>query len=128
MTITSIAQWLSAAREAKGWSMRRLADATGITQSYISQIESNGRRPSIEAIQKFAEALGADADAGIRLAFPTSDDGNHLGLDDTSRRLLAFSNNMSPEGRDMLLEMAETIAKRTPGHFNKGSLDEKPDD
>ncbi len=49
---------LREARLARGWTLRQLADATGISLGAISLIERNQRMPSIENVYKFAKALG----------------------------------------------------------------------
>lgn len=55
-----LAELLRAGREAMGMSRRDLADATGLSYPYISQLETADRRPSPEAMHVLARALGVD--------------------------------------------------------------------
>ena len=48
------------AREAKGWSQAKLAGASDMGVSGISQIETGARNPSVATLAKIAEALGVD--------------------------------------------------------------------
>ncbi len=47
-------------REAKGWSQAKLAGASDMGVSGISQIETGARNPSVVTLSKIAEALGVD--------------------------------------------------------------------
>ncbi|ACL55641.1 helix-turn-helix domain-containing protein [Methylobacterium nodulans] len=51
---------LRAIRKHKGLTQQQLQDATGLPQSYISEIESSTKRASAEAKAKLAQALGCD--------------------------------------------------------------------
>ncbi len=44
-------------REKKGWSQYRLAKEVGIAQSFVNEIESGKKSPSIEMFFKICEAL-----------------------------------------------------------------------
>lgn len=44
-------------REKKGWSQYRLAKEVGIAQSFVNEIESGKKSPSIEIFFKICEAL-----------------------------------------------------------------------
>jgi transcriptional regulator with XRE-family HTH domain len=45
-------------REARGRSLKQLADGTGLTQSFLSQVERDLTSPSVASLRKIAEALG----------------------------------------------------------------------
>ncbi len=45
-------------REACGYSLRELADRTGLSSSYISQIENGKVSPSLSSLVKIADSLG----------------------------------------------------------------------
>jgi transcriptional regulator with XRE-family HTH domain len=53
-------------REARGWSQAKLAGASNMGTSGISQIETGARNPSAATLSKIAEALGVE----IRDLFP----------------------------------------------------------
>ncbi len=50
---------IEAARLKRGLTQAELADASGISQPYISQIESGNRGTSVALLQLLADALGA---------------------------------------------------------------------
>ncbi|MDT8321656.1 MAG: helix-turn-helix transcriptional regulator [Xanthomonadales bacterium] len=54
----SLAVW----RRYRGLSQHELADAAGIGESYISQIESGAKTGSVKSLRRLAEALGVDID------------------------------------------------------------------
>ena len=45
-------------REMLGWSQYKLAQVAGITQSFMNEIESGKKSPSIEVFFRICEALG----------------------------------------------------------------------
>ncbi len=45
-------------RERRGESLKQLAQATGLTQSFLSQVENDRSSPSVASLRKIAEALG----------------------------------------------------------------------
>jgi len=49
-------------REHRGMSQKRLAEASGLSTSYLSQVESGKREPSPEALAAIAKELGLDPD------------------------------------------------------------------
>ena len=51
-------QSIAAIRESKGWNQTQLADAVGVTQASVSQIENGERRISKELAERFSIALG----------------------------------------------------------------------
>ncbi len=53
----SLGKELKIEREQAGLSMEQIANASGISQSYISQIEANKKRPSMSALFKILKAL-----------------------------------------------------------------------
>src|SRR6202165_4437858 len=45
-------------RETRGQSLKPLAQGTGLTQSFLSQVERDLTSPSVASLRKIAEALG----------------------------------------------------------------------
>ena len=56
----TIAKMVKDARERTGLTKAALADAAGLDKSYITYIESGAKVPSIEVLEKLAEAMGMD--------------------------------------------------------------------
>ncbi len=44
-------------RKAKGWSQKKLSDESGVSQTYISELEANKKQPTVIIAQKLALAL-----------------------------------------------------------------------
>ena len=46
------------ARDARGLSQEALADLAGVSRSFLSEVERGSASPSLETMQKLADALG----------------------------------------------------------------------
>jgi transcriptional regulator with XRE-family HTH domain len=53
----SLGERIRTRREARGESLRQLAEATGLTQSFLSQVERDLTSPSVASLRKIAESL-----------------------------------------------------------------------
>ena len=58
----SLGEFIAAQRRAAELSLRQLAEQTGISNPYLSQIERGLRRPSAEVLQQLAKALRVSAE------------------------------------------------------------------
>ncbi len=58
----SLGDYLREQRVANALSLRQLADAAGVSNPYLSQIERGLRRPSAEVLQQIARALRISAE------------------------------------------------------------------
>lgn len=45
-------------RQSKGWSQENLAEASNLHRTYVSQIETGARNPTLAIIQRLSLALG----------------------------------------------------------------------
>jgi transcriptional regulator with XRE-family HTH domain len=54
----SLGESIRALRDTRGQSLKQLAEATGLTQSFLSQVERELTSPSVASLRKIAEALG----------------------------------------------------------------------
>jgi transcriptional regulator with XRE-family HTH domain len=54
----SLGQTIRERRERRGQSLKQLAAATGLTQSFLSQVENDRSSPSVASLRKIADALG----------------------------------------------------------------------
>lgn len=50
----------------RDWTQTELAEAMGVTQSYVSQILTGYRNVGLEAVDKFAKALGVAPDTLLK--------------------------------------------------------------
>lgn len=60
--VESLGDYLREQRVASRLTLRQLAELTGVSNPYLSQIERGLRRPSAEVIQQLAKALRVSAD------------------------------------------------------------------
>jgi len=60
--VQTLGQRIRAAREALGESQVKLATAVGISQGYLSQLESDEREPTLSIAARLARALGITLD------------------------------------------------------------------
>jgi transcriptional regulator with XRE-family HTH domain len=58
----SLGEFIAAQRRAGELSLRQLAELTGISNPYLSQIERGLRRPSAEVLQQLSKALRVSAE------------------------------------------------------------------
>jgi transcriptional regulator with XRE-family HTH domain len=58
----SLGEFIAAQRRAAELSLRQLAEQTGVSNPYLSQIERGLRRPSAEVLQQLAKALRVSAE------------------------------------------------------------------
>lgn len=54
------------AREARGWTQKRLASELGMTDVAVSRWESGDRDPSTDTLLRLADVLGTTVDALLR--------------------------------------------------------------
>jgi transcriptional regulator with XRE-family HTH domain len=62
ISVDSLGEYLREQRVANRLSLRQLADQTGVSNPYLSQIERGLRRPSAEVLQQIAKALRVSAE------------------------------------------------------------------
>lgn len=58
-------QLVREARLRAGWSQRRLATASGLSQATIARIESGDTRPTMQQVQRLVEACGLQLCLGL---------------------------------------------------------------
>jgi transcriptional regulator with XRE-family HTH domain len=61
-TLTGLGEYLKEQRNFAQMSIRQLAEAAGVSNPYLSQIERGLRRPSAEILQQIAKALRISAE------------------------------------------------------------------
>src|SRR4051812_30536343 len=62
-TVESLGDFLRERRVAAELTLRQLAELTGVSNPYLSQIERGLRRPSAEVLQQLAKALRVSAES-----------------------------------------------------------------
>lgn len=49
-------------RQARGWTQSKLSRLSGVSQTYISELEAGKKQPTVTIAHKLAEALGVGLD------------------------------------------------------------------
>ena len=57
---TIVSENIKTLRKKLGWSQELLAEKTGVSAPYITQIEVGKRTPSLDIVEKLASALGVE--------------------------------------------------------------------
>ena len=60
--VESLSNYLKRAREEAGLSLREVAAKSGVSFAHIRRLEQGLRKPTVEVLQKVAEALALDLD------------------------------------------------------------------
>ena len=97
-------------------SLRRLAEASNVSNPYLSQIERGLRRPSAEILQQIARALKISVETlYVRAGILADDSTSEIGV----REAIGRDTVLSPEQKTALLNVYEsfvaTAAAATPG-------------
>ena len=71
-------------RRQLGWSQELLAEKTGVSAPYITQIEIGKRTPSLDIVEKLASALGVE----YKVLFDPQNSTGTTALEDFSKHLL----------------------------------------
>ena len=75
-TVQSLGEYLHEQRVTAQLSLRQLAEQTGVSNPYLSQIERGLRRPSAEVLQQLAKALRISAEQlYVQAGILSADDG-----------------------------------------------------
>ncbi|WP_153396811.1 helix-turn-helix domain-containing protein [Ornithinicoccus halotolerans] len=80
LPVPDLGRYLREQREAAQLSLRQAAQAAGISNPYLSQIERGLRRPSADILQQIAKGLRISAEQlYVRAGILEEDPGNHAG-------------------------------------------------
>ncbi len=81
---TIISENVKFLRKTLGWSQELLAEKTGVSAPYITQIEAGKRTPSLDIVEKLASALGVE----YKTLFETSNSKENIKSIDFSKHIL----------------------------------------
>jgi transcriptional regulator with XRE-family HTH domain len=77
-TFETLGEFLKEQRRSAQLTLRQLADQTGVSNPYLSQIERGLRKPSAEVLQQLAKGLRISAETlYVRAGILDPDDGHH---------------------------------------------------
>ncbi len=104
-----LGEWIRAVRIEQGISQRALADRSGLSRSYVCDIErGRGAEPSMTTLDKLASALGSTR-AELMTASGLIDKGAKGRETDDERRLLAIFRDLSDGGQETAMRFVRFL-------------------
>ncbi len=88
-------------RRDRGWSIYRLADEAGLTQSTLSNMFARGTQPSISTLSALCDAFGITLSEFF-------DDGKTKSMDNT---LLSLYHRLDPDKQSLVMQMLQSLNK-----------------
>ncbi len=111
MNVDSIGEYIRQQREQAKISLRQLAQAAGVSNPYLSQIERGLRRPSAEILQQIAKGLRISAEALYVQAGILEDRPSDSGV----RSAVLTDPGLSERQKQILLEIYESFRTEFAG-------------
>ncbi|MFJ4692767.1 helix-turn-helix domain-containing protein [Streptomyces sp. NPDC088766] len=121
LNVGNLGEYLREQRRNAQLSLRQLADAAGVSNPYLSQIERGLRKPSAEVLQQVAKALRISAEtlyvrAGILDAERDRDDVE-------TRAVLLADPALTGQQKQVLLQIYESFRKENGFAGGDGAVD-----
>lgn len=104
--LAELGEFIKSQRETAKISMRRLADQSGVSNPYLSQIERGLRKPSAEILGQIAAALQISAESLYERAGLLDPEGTPRG---GVRDAIAIDPKLTPEQRHALINVYESF-------------------
>ena len=105
--MSSIGEYIRQQREQAGKSVRQLAEAAGVSNPYLSQIERGLRKPSADILQQIAKGLRISAEALYVQAGILEDRPGDSGV----RSALLTDPHLSERQKQVLIEIYESFRR-----------------
>ncbi|CAL9488965.1 helix-turn-helix domain-containing protein [Streptomyces albus] len=130
LNVGNLGEFLREQRRTAKLSLRQLADAAGVSNPYLSQIERGLRKPSAEILQQLAKALRISAET-LYVQAGILDERDREDLLQVPAAILADS-SITEQQKQALLQIYESFRKETAhqraaGHETPGPGDERAD-
>jgi transcriptional regulator with XRE-family HTH domain len=107
VNVNSIGEYIREQREQARISMRQLAQAAGVSNPYLSQIERGLRKPSADILQQIAKGLRISAEALYVQAGILDDRLSDSGV----RAALLADSDLSERQKQVLMEIYESFRR-----------------
>jgi transcriptional regulator with XRE-family HTH domain len=107
VNVNSIGEYIREQREQARISMRQLAQAAGVSNPYLSQIERGLRKPSADILQQIAKGLRISAEALYVQAGILEDRPADSGV----RAALLSDSDLSERQKQVLMEIYESFRR-----------------
>ncbi|MET9031491.1 helix-turn-helix domain-containing protein [Streptomyces mirabilis] len=113
LNVGNLGEYLREQRRNAQLSLRQLADAAGVSNPYLSQIERGLRKPSAEVLQQVAKALRISAEtlyvrAGI---LDAERDGEEYRREGATRAVILADPTLNERQKQVLLQIYESFRK-----------------
>ena len=122
VNVNSIGEYIREQREQARISMRQLAQAAGVSNPYLSQIERGLRRPSADILQQIAKGLRISAEALYVQAGILDDRLSDSGV----RAALLADSDLSERQKQVLTEIYESFRRENAAARAAQAQDAEP--
>lgn len=118
--------WVRQTRLQQGMSQRELADAAGLSRSYVCDIErGRGSEPSLNTLDKLAGALGASR-SDLMKASGLIDKALIPRESEEERRMLQLFRDVSEGGQELVMRFVRFVHQEEHSLKQASFLDEQP--
>ncbi|CAM5442775.1 XRE family transcriptional regulator OS=Streptomyces alboniger OX=132473 GN=CP975_16225 PE=4 SV=1 [Streptomyces alboniger] len=129
LNVGNLGEYLREQRRTAQLSLRQLADAAGVSNPYLSQIERGLRKPSAEVLQQVAKALRISAETlYVRAGILDEKERDEL----ETRAVILADPSINERQKQVLLQIYESFRKEngfeTTSAFASGFADELTDE
>ncbi|GAA2387503.1 helix-turn-helix transcriptional regulator [Streptomyces glaucosporus] len=121
--VGNLGEFLREQRRTAQLSLRQLADAAGVSNPYLSQIERGLRKPSAEILQQLAKALRISAET-LYVRAGILDEREQAGLE--VRSAILADTSINEQQKQVLLQIYGSFRKEN-GHTDDASSAEAED-
>lgn len=126
LNVGNLGEYLREQRRNAQLSLRQLADAAGVSNPYLSQIERGLRKPSAEVLQQVAKALRISAEtlyvrAGI---LDAERDGQERLREGATRAVILADPSLNERQKQVLLQIYESFRKENGFGVGEPAADE----
>ncbi|MFD1828828.1 MULTISPECIES: helix-turn-helix domain-containing protein [Streptomyces] len=121
--VGNLGEFLREQRRSAQLSLRQLADAAGVSNPYLSQIERGLRKPSAEILQQLARALRISAET-LYVRAGILDEREQAGLE--VRSAILADTSINEQQKQVLLQIYGSFRKEN-GHAEDASAAEAED-
>jgi len=129
LNVGNLGEYLREQRRTAQLSLRQLADAAGVSNPYLSQIERGLRKPSAEVLQQVAKALRISAETlYVRAGILDEKERDEL----ETRAVILADPSINERQKQVLLQIYESFRKEngfetTPAYAGDQSVDSDVD-
>jgi transcriptional regulator with XRE-family HTH domain len=117
VNVDAIGEYIRQQREQAKFSLRQLAQAAGVSNPYLSQIERGLRKPSAEILQQIAKGLRISAEALYVQAGILEDRPSDTGV----RAAVLTDPTLTERQKQILLEIYESFRAEHAGPHTNGN-------